>query len=69
MDFFGDESSRRLDEARGKELPSRDVLEELLIRVAQGEHMPYYQNHYSYLFCNEQLMVIGGVVGTVTEKE
>ena len=24
--------------------------EELLIRVAKGEHMPDYQNHYSYLF-------------------
>ena len=24
--------------------------EELLIRVAKGEHMPNYQNHYSYLF-------------------
>ena len=26
------------------------VVEELLIRVAKGEHMPDYQNHYSYLF-------------------
>ena len=26
------------------------VTEELLIRVAKGEHMPDYQNHYSYLF-------------------
>ena len=26
--------------------------EGLLIRVAKGEHMPDYQNHYSYLFYN-----------------
>ena len=33
-----------------KNMQTGQELEELLIRVAKGEHMPDYQNHYSYLF-------------------